>query len=61
LEAVFILLEFTSPSRRILSAPIHSPLLWFAVSVLHQAHWLTRRRLVFDVYIEEYAVHRVMR
>jgi hypothetical protein len=25
LEAVFILLEFPSPSRRILSAPIHSP------------------------------------
>jgi hypothetical protein len=22
---------------------------------------MTRRRLVFDVYIEEYAVHRVMR
>jgi hypothetical protein len=26
-----------------------------------QAYWLTRRRLVFDVYVEEYAVHRVMR
>jgi hypothetical protein len=26
-----------------------------------QAYWLTRRRLVFDIYIEEYAVHRVMR
>jgi hypothetical protein len=26
-----------------------------------QAYWMTRRRLVFDVYIEEYAVHRVMR
>jgi hypothetical protein len=25
------------------------------------AYWLTRRRLVFDVYVEEYAVHRVMR
>jgi hypothetical protein len=26
-----------------------------------QAYWLTQRRLVFDVYVEEYAVHRVMR
>jgi hypothetical protein len=26
-----------------------------------QAYWLTRRRLVFDVYVEEYAIHRVMR
>jgi hypothetical protein len=26
-----------------------------------QAYWLTRRRLVIDVYVEEYAVHRVMR
>jgi hypothetical protein len=25
-----------------------------------QAYWMTRRRLVFDVYIEEYVVHRVM-
>jgi hypothetical protein len=25
------------------------------------AYWMTRRRLVFDVYVEEYAVHRVMR
>jgi hypothetical protein len=34
LEVVFVLLEFSSPSRRILSAPIHLPL-WFTVSVLH--------------------------
>jgi hypothetical protein len=26
-----------------------------------QAYWLTWRRLVFYVYAEEYAVHRVMR
>jgi hypothetical protein len=26
-----------------------------------QAYWLTRRRLVFDFYVEEYTVHRVMR
>jgi hypothetical protein len=26
-----------------------------------QAYWMMRRRLVFDVYVEEYAVHRVMR
>jgi hypothetical protein len=26
-----------------------------------QAYWMTLRRLVFDVYVEEYAVHRVMR
>jgi hypothetical protein len=26
-----------------------------------QAYWMMRRRLVFDVYIEEYVVHRVMR
>jgi hypothetical protein len=26
-----------------------------------QAYWMTWRRLVFDVYVEEYVVHRVMR
>jgi hypothetical protein len=26
-----------------------------------QAYWMTRRRLVLDVYVEEYAIHRVMR
>jgi hypothetical protein len=26
-----------------------------------QAYWMTWRRLAFDVYVEEYAVHRVMR
>jgi hypothetical protein len=26
-----------------------------------QAYWLTRRRLVFDVYVEKYVVHRVRR
>jgi hypothetical protein len=26
-----------------------------------QAYWMTRQRLVLDVYVEEYAVHRVMR
>jgi hypothetical protein len=26
-----------------------------------QAYWLTRRRLVFDIYVEEYTVHQVMR
>jgi hypothetical protein len=26
-----------------------------------QAYWKTRRRLVFSIYVEEYAVHRVMR
>jgi hypothetical protein len=26
-----------------------------------QAYWMTRRRLVYDVYIEEYDVHWVMR
>jgi hypothetical protein len=25
-----------------------------------QAYWMTRRRLVYDVYVEEYAIHRVM-
>jgi hypothetical protein len=34
LEVVFILLEPPSPSRKFLSAPIHSRPLWFAVSVL---------------------------
>jgi hypothetical protein len=34
LEAVFILLEFPSPSRRIFIGPMHSPPLWFAVLVL---------------------------
>jgi hypothetical protein len=27
----------------------------------YQAYWMTRRRLFFDVYVEEYTVHRVMR
>jgi hypothetical protein len=26
-----------------------------------QEYWMTRRRLVFDVYVESYAVRRVMR
>lgn len=25
------------------------------------AYWMTRRPLVFDIFVEEYAVHRVMR
>jgi hypothetical protein len=36
LEAVFILLEFSSPSRRIFIGSHSLPPLWFAVSVLHQ-------------------------
>jgi hypothetical protein len=35
LEAVFILLEFPSPSRRIFIGSHSFPPLWFAVSVLH--------------------------
>jgi hypothetical protein len=35
LEAVFILLEFPSPSRRIFIGSHSLPPLWFAVSVLH--------------------------
>jgi hypothetical protein len=26
-----------------------------------QVYWMTRRRLVFDVYVEEYVVHQMMR
>jgi hypothetical protein len=26
-----------------------------------QAYWMTRRRLVFNVYVKKYAIHRVMR
>jgi hypothetical protein len=26
-----------------------------------QAYWMTWRWLVFDIYVEEYAIHRVMR
>jgi hypothetical protein len=36
LEAVFILLEFLSPSRRIFIGSHSLPPLWFAVSVLHE-------------------------
>jgi hypothetical protein len=36
LEAVFILLEFLSPSRRIFIGSHSLPPLWFAVSVLQQ-------------------------
>jgi hypothetical protein len=35
LEALFILLEFPSPSRRIFIGSHSLPPLWFAVSVLH--------------------------
>jgi ribonuclease HI len=35
LEAVFVLLEFSSPSRRIFIGSHSLPPLWFAVSVLH--------------------------
>jgi hypothetical protein len=38
LEAVFILLEFPSPSRRIFIGSHSLPPLWFAVSVLHVFH-----------------------
>jgi hypothetical protein len=38
LEAVFVLLESPCPSRRIFISPIHSPPLWFAVSVFHFAN-----------------------
>jgi hypothetical protein len=37
LEAVFILLEFLSPSRRIFIGSHSLPPLWFAVSVLHRS------------------------
>jgi hypothetical protein len=36
LEAVFVLLEFSSPSRRIFIGSHSLPPLWFAVSVLHE-------------------------
>jgi hypothetical protein len=36
LEAVFTLLEFPSPSRRIFIGSLSIPPLWFAVSVLHK-------------------------
>jgi hypothetical protein len=26
-----------------------------------QTYWMTRRRLVFDLYVKDYAVHQVMR
>jgi hypothetical protein len=39
LEAAFIMLEPLSPSRRIFIGSIHSPLLWFAISVLHSLNW----------------------
>jgi hypothetical protein len=35
LEVVFLLLEFSSPSRRIFIGSHSLPPLWFAVSVLH--------------------------
>jgi hypothetical protein len=38
LEAVFILLEFPSPSRRVFIGSHSLPPLWFAVSVLHFAN-----------------------
>jgi hypothetical protein len=41
LEAVFILLEFPSPSRRIFIGSHSLPPLWFAVSVLHYGHVIT--------------------
>jgi hypothetical protein len=43
LEAVFILLEFPSPSRRIFIGSHSLPPLWFAVSVLHCASTFVRR------------------
>jgi hypothetical protein len=36
LEAVFVLLEFSSPLRRIFIGSHSLPPLWFAVSVLHK-------------------------
>jgi hypothetical protein len=45
LEAVFILLEFPSPSRRIFIGSHSLPPLWFAVPVLHLVF---RDRKLFD-------------
>jgi hypothetical protein len=43
LEAAFVLLEFSSPSRRIFIGSQSLPPLWFAISVLHQAAPTPRR------------------
>jgi hypothetical protein len=42
-------------------APTRAPQGLSSLCSRDQAYWMTRRRLVFDVYVEEYAVHRVMR
>jgi hypothetical protein len=44
LEAVFILLEFPSPSRRIFIGSHSLPPLWFAVSVLQLGGWPRQER-----------------
>jgi hypothetical protein len=41
LEAVFVLLEFSSPSRRIFIGSHSLPPLWFAVSVLQSSLVIT--------------------
>jgi hypothetical protein len=51
LEAAFVLLEFSSPSRRIFIGSHSLPPLWFAVSVLQaqQATAAAEARLVAEV------------
>lgn len=33
----------------------------FSLCLRDRDYWLTRRALVFDVFVKDYAVHRVMR
>jgi hypothetical protein len=51
LEAVFILLEFLSPSRRIFIGSHSLPPLWFAVSVLHWVKTYHPRNVWFTEFV----------
>jgi hypothetical protein len=51
LEAVFILLEFPSPSRRIFIGSHSLPPLWFAVSVLQLVHLVPNSITVVSTFI----------
>jgi hypothetical protein len=43
------------------AAVTHAPQGLSTLCFLDQQYWMTRSSLLFDMYVEEYAVHRVLR
>jgi hypothetical protein len=61
LEAVFILLEPPSPSRKIFIGSHSLPPLWFAVSVLHKAKLASKGKpRIINPVFENFATYLAM-